>query len=89
MREKTTLIFCHLLNAFILAGIIIFFIGLYYWLIKAGIPYQDPPLELQIEYTINTRIGGILIAKGFLISVCSGVIRLLFGWIRKRINKLC
>lgn len=37
------------INAIFLAGIIILFIGVYYWIIKAGIPYQDPPLELQIQ----------------------------------------
>ena len=31
------------LNAILLAGIIILFIGVYYCVIKAGIPYQDPP----------------------------------------------
>ncbi len=41
------------LNAAILAGIIILFTGIYYCVIKAGIPYQDPPLELQHKNGTN------------------------------------
>lgn len=66
------------INAILLAGIIIFFIGAYYFIIKAGIPYQDPPLELQIQYTIHMGIGIILVKNGFLISLCGGIARLLF-----------
>lgn len=73
-----------LLNALILAGIILFFTGLYYSVIKAGIPYQDPPLELQIQYTVNMRIGEILLRNGLLIVVCSGILRLIWGWMMKK-----
>lgn len=66
------------INAIFLAGIIILFIGVYYWIIKAGIPYQDPPLELQIQYDINMRIGDILVKDGFLISMCGGIAHLLY-----------
>ena len=33
-------------SAVLLAGCIVFAVGAYYEVIKAGIPYQDPPLEL-------------------------------------------
>ena len=66
-----------MVNSVILAGVILLLIGLYYSIIKAGIPYQDPPLELQIQYEINTRIGEILTGSGFVIAVCGGVIRLI------------
>ena len=75
MKEKTRY---GLLNSLILAGVILLFIGLYYWMIKAGIPYQDPTLEMQIQYTIDLRIGEILMGNGFLIAVCGGIIRLIF-----------
>jgi len=74
------------INAILLAGIIILFIGAYYCVIKAGIPYQDPPLELQIQYAINMEVGDILVKNGFLISICGGVARLLFKLIVKKLN---
>lgn len=72
------------LNAVILAGIIILCTGMYYCVIKAGIPYQDPPLELQIQYAINMGIGDILVKEGFLISLCGGLARWLFKLVRKK-----
>lgn len=65
-------------NAAILAGIIILLIGIYYCIIKAGIPYQDPPPELQIQYAVNMGIGEILVRDGFLISIFGGITRFLF-----------
>lgn len=81
MKGKIRNILCQIINAVIIAGLIILFIGLYYCVIKAGIPYQDPPLELQIQYEVNARIGDILMGNGFVIAICGGVIRLLFGLI--------
>ena len=52
-------------NAALLAGAIIFITGAYYTVIKAGIPYQDPPLELQIQYAIHAGIGDELLRIGF------------------------
>lgn len=73
-----------ILHAVILAGILLLLIGLYYGVIKAGIPYQDPPLELQIEYEIHARIGDLLMADGFKMILCGGLIRLLLGQIYKK-----
>lgn len=84
MKEKIKNYLCHLLNAVIIAGIIIFFIGLYYCVVKAGIPYQDPPLDLWIRYEVNAKIGDILVTNGFKITICSGSIRLLLGLIWKK-----
>ena len=72
------------INAILLAGIIIFFIGAYYFIIKAGIPYQDPPLELQIQYAVHMEIGEILVKDGCLISLCGGGGRLLLKWVLKK-----
>lgn len=84
MDEKTGNILCRIFNSVILAGGIIFFIGAYYSVIKAGIPYQDPPLELQIQYAVNMGIGEILVGKGFWIAIGGGIIRLLLGLMRKK-----
>lgn len=88
MKEKTKHHLCLTINSVILAGIILYVMGLYYSMIKAGIPYQDPPLELQIRYAINMEIGETLSRNGFLIAICGGIIRLLLGLIwRKRQQK--
>ena len=84
MKEKTKLYLNSAINSIILAGILLFVIGIYYSMIKAGIPYQDPPLELQIQYAINMGIGEILQKNGFLITICSGIIRLLLALIWKK-----
>lgn len=76
MKDNTKHILCQIINSVVIAGVIILFIGLYYSVIKAGIPYQDPPLELQIKYAVNREIGEVLTGKGLLIAVCGGVARL-------------
>lgn len=78
---------CQAINAIVLAGVIILFIGIYYCAIKAGIPYQDPPLELQIQYAVNMGIGKILVKDGFLISICGGIARILFKLAWKKRQK--
>ncbi len=52
--------------------------------VKAGVPYQDPPLELQIQYAINMGIGDILVRNGFLIVIGGGIIRLFLGLMLKK-----
>lgn len=75
MKEKIRHILSQIINAIIIAGIIILFMGLYYSMIKAGIPYQDPPLDLRIQYEINAGIGDVLMGSGFKIAVCGSIIR--------------
>ena len=65
-----------------LAGIIILVIGSYYLMIKAGIPYQDPTVEMQIQYAISYGIGEILTKTGVVIAVLGAVGSVIF---RKRI----
>ena len=84
MKEKMGNILCRAISSVILAGIIILFIGLYYSMIKAGIPYQDPPLELQIQYAVNMGIGETLTGKGFGIAVCGGIVRIILVLILKK-----
>ena len=86
MNEKLKNILCQIINAVIIAGVILFLIGAYYCVIKAGIPYQDPPLELQIQYAVNMGIGEILTKGGFLTALCAGMIRLLLGLVWKKIQ---
>ena len=65
------------LNSLALAGVFMLVIGLYYYVIRAGIPYQDPPLELQIKYAVNQGIGKELMMDGFLLGVFGGTVRVL------------
>lgn len=66
----------YICNSVILAGLIILFTGLYYVVIKAGIPYQDPPLELQIQYAVNMGIGEILTKTGAFLTFGSIIARI-------------
>lgn len=76
MKGKVKHYLLQIINAVILAGLMIFLIGLYYQVIKAGIPYQDPPLELQIQYAVNMGIGDVLVGKGLVIAICGAIARL-------------
>ena len=70
-------------GAAFLAGLMILLIGLYYAVVKAGIPYQDPTPEMQISYAVNESIGAILLKLGLVLSVCGGILRLFLGYIFK------
>lgn len=84
MKEKTRHILCQIINSVILAGIIILLIGLYYWVVKAGIPYQEPTLEMQIEYAVNMGIGDKLVVSGFVLAVLGGIVRLILWLINRK-----
>lgn len=43
MKNRLTVFFMQICHAALLAGVIMLVIGLYHLVIKAGIPYQDPP----------------------------------------------
>ncbi len=86
MDGKWRRMFCTLSYAVLLAGFIIFMIGAYYEVVKAGIPYQDPPLELQIQYAINTGIGDELCRIGFF-TILYGIVFHLVVWLATRICK--
>ncbi len=50
-------------------GIIVLGTGLYYSIIKAGIPYQDPTQEMLEQYIRDARIGELLTLSGMCIEV--------------------
>ena len=68
-----------LFQAMGLAGLIMQLIGLYYLVIKAGIPYQDPPPELQLRYAIHMGIGELLFRDGLLLFAAGLSVWLLLG----------
>lgn len=57
----------------VLLGIIILFIGLYYVIIKAGIPYQDPTPELLQKYNNYTHTGHVFIKISMAMELISGL----------------
>jgi hypothetical protein len=75
-------------DAVVLAGIIILSIGLYYSIIKAGIPFQDPPLELQIQYAVNQGIGDELTKTGFAVLIAGLLGRVIVGVFLRNKQKL-
>lgn len=79
MANKSMHIFRQISNAVCLAGLIILMIGLYYILIKAGIPYQDPTVEMQIRFEIDHGIGSVLSKTGLIFALCGGIVRLVLG----------
>ncbi|MCI8748130.1 MAG: hypothetical protein HFH67_09720 [Lachnospiraceae bacterium] len=84
MKQKIKHIICTSVNSIIIAGIIICFTGLYYSVFKAGIPYQDAPLDLKIQYEINAGIGAVLAGTGFKIIIFSSITRLALRLVWKR-----
>lgn len=69
--------------AIMIAGIVVFCIGLFYILIKAGIPYQDPTPEMQIRYSISMSVGKELTGIGSCMTVTGIVSRIILGAIMK------
>ena len=53
----------------LLAGVVVMGLGVYFLMFKAGIPYQDPPLELQIRYAIDKGTGEALFTTGLVLAV--------------------
>lgn len=51
-------------RALCLAGAVVLAVGLYCWLVKAGLPPQDAPPDIQQEYAFNLRLGGLLTKAG-------------------------
>ena len=51
----------------LLVGLIMVLVGLYYMVIKAGIPFQDAPPELQMRYEHDMQTGGALVKYGFVV----------------------
>ena len=70
-----------------MAGCFIMLIAMYYLFFKAGIPYQDPPLELQIEYAINMgigkRMGELALLTGFF-GAAGWIILFIAGKLKKK-----
>ena len=87
--SKNIIAFCkRLLGSAAIAGVIVAFVGFYYVAIRAGIPYQDPPLELQIEYGIYMEVGVTLMAVGSVSFFVCAVIWVVLKYIQEHNRSL-
>jgi len=53
-------------------------------MIKAGIPYHDPTMEMQLEYSRNMEIGNKLSLVGFLIFIVAVVSRVVVAKLNRK-----
>lgn len=61
----------NILTSFVIAGIVLTVLGLYLCIVKGGIPYQDPTVDMIIEWKAyhtageyNLKAGLVLILTG-------------------------
>ena len=80
MRQRIKNFFSGVLTA----GIINVLLGLFYWVIVGGIPYQDAPLNLQIEYTANMRVGDTLFFIGALLCFIGIIGKIVLYFFRRK-----
>lgn len=71
MRKKLKALF----NSVIIAGIIVIVIGVYFWMFKAGLPYQDPTTEMTIKWMSYNFAGKACLT--------CGIVAFLFGVLGK------
>lgn len=76
-----------LFTSILLAGILVLGVGLYYMVIKAGIPYQDPTPEIQLQYSINMGIGDVLTKMGLCTTVAGSICRIIVGILSRKKKK--
>lgn len=80
MKDGSKRVIKEISSAALFAGIIIFAIGAYYAVIKAGLPYQDPTIELQIRYATYYGVGDILLKWGSALALCGAIVRSILWW---------
>ncbi len=71
-------------TSILFAGILVLATGLYYMVIKAGIPFQDPTPEMQLQYSINMGIGDALTKVGFCTTMAGSICRIVIGVLSRK-----
>lgn len=69
----------------LIIGITVIIVGFYYSVIKAGIPYQDPPPELLEKYMFYMSIGENLMSIGFSISIVSIILLIILKIVKSKL----
>lgn len=54
----------NIFRAMLLSGVIVSLIGLYFCALRAGLPYQDPDIEMAISYQANMLAGEYCLKAG-------------------------
>ena len=62
-----------------IAGAMMLAVGAYHAFVRAGIPYQDPTVEMQIRYAIDLGVGRTLMTMGGATAAAGCLGRLLLG----------
>lgn len=88
MKDKLKSLLKSVLLGLIFAGVIMLAVGFYYQGIKAGIPYQDPTEEMQLQYTIYWKVGEELIYDGFMIGSTGLVLRIIVFMVERYIKRI-
>ena len=58
-------------------GLVMVLVGAYYAVVKAGIPYQDPTLDMQLRYAIDMGVGTTLLRLGAVLTAVGAALKLL------------
>ena len=85
--NKAAQIIKNLSQGFLISGILSALMGAYYLFAKAGLPLQDPPLALKIQYEIDFGVGEIMLMLG-LTCLFIGCIGYTVAWICSRTEKV-
>lgn len=70
--------------AAMLLGVVLLLVGMYYLMIKAGIPYQDPTPEMTKQYVRNENIGAISFFCGLVVEILGGIGLIVTQVLKKR-----
>lgn len=85
--NKAAQIIKNLSQGFLISGILSALMGAYYLFAKAGLPLQDPPLALKIQYEINFGVGEKMFLLG-LTCLFVGCIGYIIAWIYSKTEKV-
>ena len=76
--------FKNFFSGFVVAGFINIVIGVFYLVVVAGIPYQDPTPEMQINYAANMRVGDILFLIGAFLCIIGIIGKIVLYFFRSK-----
>lgn len=85
--NKAAQIIKNLSQGFLISGILSALMGAYYLFAKAGLPLQDPPLALKIQYEIDFGVGEKMFMLG-LTCLFIGCVGYTIAWICSKTEKV-
>ena len=85
--NKAAQVIKNLSQGFLISGILSALMGAYYLFAKAGLPLQDPPLALKIQYEIDFGVGEKMFMLG-LTCLFIGCVGYTIAWICSKTEKV-